>query len=85
MTIYAGGGEIILTPAKEMAVDFIAELYADYVDGQPIDAHRLSKGLENLQVISKIDGMLENFIMDVATGKILVLKAGTCLGWLVYV
>ena len=86
MTIYAGSGEIILTPAKEMAVEFIAELYADYVDGQSIDANRLSKGLENLQVISKIDGMLEDFIMDVATGKdISVKKAGTCLaGWFMY-
>jgi len=86
MTVYTGSGEIILTPAKEMCVEFIAELIADMVDGQELSSLEFPTRLEKLNVLKKIDGMIENVLMSVATGEnISVKKAASCLaGWFVY-
>ncbi|NCC87163.1 MAG: hypothetical protein EOM05_04770 [Clostridia bacterium] len=86
MTVYTGSGEIILTPAKEMCVEFIAELIADAVDGEELSSMDFSMRLEKLNVLKKIDGMIENVLMSVATGEnVSVKKAASCLaGWFVY-
>lgn len=86
MTIYAGNGEIILTPAKEMTVEFIAELLADVIDGQELASMDFLSRVEKLNAIKKIDGMIENLLMAVATGEnVSIKKAASCLaGWFVY-
>lgn len=85
-TVYAGNGEIILTPAKDMCVEFIAELTADWIDGQDISGIDIVERLEKLNAIQKIDGMIENLLMAVATGENINVKtAASCLaGWFIY-
>ncbi|MDD4297410.1 MAG: hypothetical protein PHC69_10735 [Ruminiclostridium sp.] len=86
LTIYAGNGEIILTPAKDMCVEFIAELTADWIDGQDISNIDIVERIEKLNAIQKIDGMIENLLMTIATGENINIKtAASCLaGWFIY-
>lgn len=86
MTVYAGNGEIILTPAKDMCVEFIAELTADWIDGQDITGNDIIDRMEKLNAIQKIDGMIENLLVAVATGENISIKtAASCLaGWFIY-
>ena len=86
MSVYTGSGEIILTPAKEMTVEFIAELIADTLDDQNPSTMDFATRLDKLNALKRIDAMIENFLMGVATGEnVSIKKAGSCLaGWFVY-